>query len=523
MTVVDLVLICAVVSLAAALAGAAFIAHRMAGDRRSQSLLLEDDPTATTFIVERAAVVETTGPARDYVAQLGEGRVSYRGLAGHLGRLFPDFSRTMLEMPRLKSATLTSQDRSSALQLRNEGSCVRLSLVSAETDVVTLDRGAHASLGAELESLRALGDAMAYAAWRQGPQGTVTWVNRAYLALVEGVSESPATAWPPHRVFPCLDPDEGDIQRLSLTDPDGGERWFDCHLSRVGADLFVTALPVDALVRAETSLSESIQAFSRTFAQLTVGIAFFDRDRKLVMFNPALTDLTTLPIDLLLSRPGLDSFLDALRSRNMMPEPKDYSSWRDHVLNVERAASDGTYCELWHLAGERTFRVTGRPQPDGAFALLVEDISAEVGLTRRFRSEIATTRAALDALPDAVAVFDEIGTLVLTNTAYDTLWGVDTESTLTQITARDALGDWMAKSEPHPCWTELRNHMLRGAEARDWTATIVTTAGTPLKLTFGSLPNAMTMVRFTPAAPPQRRARITPLRGAAEVAARLKA
>ncbi|SHI67310.1 PAS fold [Palleronia salina] len=523
MTVVDLVLICATVSLSAALSGAAFLAHRLGADRRDQRLTREADPTATSFVVDRGALVDATAPAREYLARLGDGRATYRSLAGHLDRLFPGFSRTMLDMPRLGVATLASQDRSTALRLRNEGTGVRLSLVSAETDIVTLDRGAHASLGAELDSLRAQGDAMAFAAWREGPEGTISWVNRAYLALVEEVSDGPSTAWPPHRVFPRLNPDEGDIQRLSLTDPDGGERWFDCHLSRIGADLFVTALPVDALVRAETSLSESIQTFSRTFAQLTVGIALFDRDRQLVMFNPALTDLTTLPIDLLLSRPGLDSFLDALRSRNMMPEPKDYSSWRDHVLNVERAASDGTYCELWHLAGERTFRVTGRPQPDGAFALLVEDISAEVGLTRRFRSEIATTRAALDALPDAVAVFDEIGTLVLTNAAYDKLWCVDTESTLTQITARDALGDWMAKSEPHPCWTELRNHMLRGAEARDWTATIVTTAGTPLKLTFGSLPNAMTMVRFTPAAPPQRRARITPLRGAAEVAARLKA
>ena len=62
----------------------------------------------------------------------------------------------------------------------------------------------------------------------------------------------------------------------------------------------------------------------------------------------------------------------------MMPEPKDYRSWRQQMSDLEAAAQNGTYEETWALPTGQTYRVTGRPHPDGAVALLFEDISAEV-------------------------------------------------------------------------------------------------------------------------------------------------
>ncbi|MDQ7070109.1 MAG: hypothetical protein Q9M48_05105 [Rhodobacterales bacterium] len=48
-------------------------------------------------------------------------------------------------------------------------------------------------------------------------------------------------------------------------------------------------------------------------------------------------------------RPNLLSFFDRLRDNRMMPEPKNYSSWREQIADLVAAATDGRYFETWTL------------------------------------------------------------------------------------------------------------------------------------------------------------------------------
>ncbi|MAJ04508.1 MAG: hypothetical protein CMH03_07285, partial [Marinovum sp.] len=47
----------------------------------------------------------------------------------------------------------------------------------------------------------------------------------------------------------------------------------------------------------------------KTFAEMSVGLAVFDQNHRLVLFNPALIDLTLLGADFLSERPILIHFL----------------------------------------------------------------------------------------------------------------------------------------------------------------------------------------------------------------------
>ena len=98
-------------------------------------------------------------------------------------------------------------------------------------------------------------------------------------------------------------------------------------------------LPADTAVHAEAALRSFIQTLSQTFAHLKIDFAIFDRRRQLVLFNPALGDLTGLAPEFLSSRPTLFSLLDALRERRMIPEPRDYKHWRREMLELEAAAA----------------------------------------------------------------------------------------------------------------------------------------------------------------------------------------
>ena len=57
----------------------------------------------------------------------------------------------------------------------------------------------------------------------------------------------------------------------------------------------------------------------------------------------------------------------------------------------------------------------GRPHPDGAIAFLIEDISAEVALTRNYRAELEMGQALLDVVEDGFAVFSSSGIMMFCN------------------------------------------------------------------------------------------------------------
>jgi PAS domain-containing protein len=217
----------------------------------------------------------------------------------------------------------------------------------------------------------------------------------------------------------------------------------------------VFARPMDQLIRAERALQEFVQTLTKTFGDLPTGLAVFNRKRELVLFNPALTDLTSLKPLFLSTQPTLFAFLDQLRNKQRMPEPKDYKTWRQGIIDLEAAAEQGTYHEDWYLPTGQTYRVTGQPHPDGAIAFLFEDISAEVSLTRRFRTEVELGQAVIDSLDEAIAILSRDGTVTLSNQAYADLWGTNPTEALGEIRLKDVLQNWTNTCHSTGFWDEL--------------------------------------------------------------------
>ena len=171
------------------------------------------------------------------------------------------------------------------------------------------------------------------------------------------------------------------------------------------------------------ALRRFVETLTETFAHLPIGLAVFDKNRRLGLFNPALTDLVKIDAVWLAGRPSLRDFLERLRETRQMPEQKDFASWRRKLSELEEGAREGTYEENWQLPSGKIFRVTGRPHPQGALAFLFEDISTAIMLERKYRSELELSQATLDRMSEAVAVFDASGMLVFVNSAFETPLG----------------------------------------------------------------------------------------------------
>lgn len=326
-----------------------------------------------------------------------------------------------------------------------------------------------AAMRAELFTLRMIAERSPIPTWKRRDDGVIIWANSSYMGLARKVAGDDALmGWPPPDIFESVPiPDiESNISptRVSVNTVEGEEAWFNVIVLPGEIEALFFALPIDKLVRAENALTEFVQTLTKTFAHLPIGLAIFDKKRKLALFNPALVDLTGLPPDQLSSRPTLHAFLDALRDRQRIPEPKDYKSWRMQIAHLETEASEGTFSESWHLPGGQTYRVTGRPHPDGAVAFLFEDVSSEVSMTRSFRSEIQLSQAVLDNLGTAVAVFEASGHQTLTNEAYDTLWETRSGAALTDTNIAEAVQIWREQSVPGSDLEAVRGLVLQPHE-----------------------------------------------------------
>jgi PAS domain-containing protein len=279
---------------------------------------------------------------------------------------------------------------------------------------------------------------------------------------------------------------------------------FSWMLAHAGASALCSATPIDATIIAEEKTRRFMQTLTQTFAHIRTGLAIFDRDRRLTMFNPALMDLTGLEAEWLALRPTLNSFFDQLRNRNTLPEPKDYKSWRDRLDWIEEEANNGQFAEVWSLPDGQVFRVCARPHPDGGLAILIEDISDEMALTRRFRAELELSQSVINAMDEAVVVFSPAGTQLMANEAYATLWDVDEagpDAPITAPTILDANKLWQTRAKPAPLWGEIREFVSALTQRAEWSDTGHLVDGVGLACRVVPLTGGATLVSFTEAEP----------------------
>lgn len=415
---------------------------------------------------------------------------SWQDIRAALRNGFPDLPETPPTEHRSWSCELLS---GCTLEAVPTGRSLRLSLTCPPASSAFLYRSA--SVESEHDRLDAICNVTPDPVFQTDSEGQVIWHNDAYEMLCNDAGHAELTENPFD--LPVALGRATNVNRVSLAIPDSRPRWFEVISSPMGEGWVHFAASVDSLVNAEMAQRNFVQTLTKTFAHLPIGLCVFDKSRQLVLFNPALVDLTHLPVDFLSSKPNLLSFFDHMRENRMMPEPKNYANWRDKLYDVVSAAREDRYAETWNLPSGLTYKITGRPHPDGAVAFLIEDISAEISLTRRFRSELELTQSVLDCLDDAVAVFSRLGVLTFSNAAYRERWKCDPDSAFAEVTIVDATKDWRDACEPSPIWADIREFVLTLRDRSAWDARLVTRQGEHLLCIIEPVAAGATMVRFS--------------------------
>ncbi|KAA2315467.1 PAS domain-containing protein [Puniceibacterium sp. HSS470] len=431
-------------------------------------------PTTSVFLFDEQRLVSAPADWRDNLDTAGQDASDWDVLRRQLLPRFPDLP----ELPELgpdetfRSLKARCSDDHGVLRIRQIGRRLRLTLRESEAGSLVHLHAAQLN-GQRLDQMTALVEYLPIPIWTMDTSGHVLRKNAAYRALEEQLEGSSDVN------VPLVRNGETATDRPVLTyrimlDPRGRlpERWFDVSARRIEDGWQCSAQDVTALVRAELAQRNFVQTLTKTFAQLSTGLAIFDRDRQLILFNPSLVDLTSLSPEFLTSRPALSHFFDHLRDQRIMPEPKNYASWREQLNALVSAAADGRYQETWSLPSGATYRVTGRPHPNGVVAFLFEDISDEISMTRRFRQQLSLSQSVLDAITDPIVIFDAQGLMSYCNAAYRRLFHIDPDEDLSQVVIRDAHRTWCRKATTSTGLGELLERLLTRPDRQDWTHTL---------------------------------------------------
>lgn len=491
-------------SLLFATAVALLLVNLMRGETGAKpSPILAQIPSGPVFLFDGSRLVDCSPAGRALLAQslaLGD---DWACLMAFLKPRFPKIEENLSRIADLGSFSDVSHAENGVatlIEATYSGGLTKISL--SDPDVVDgpsiANAIAHRAAAEEMVILRETIANAPILAWRENADGDVIWANSRYLNLAAAFAKSGAPlAWPLPRLFDrSASQQSANRQRQSITVAGKPPAWFDLQTEASGSDLLCFATPADRAVVAETSLQDFMQTLSKTFAQLPIGLAIFDKDRKLQMFNPALLDLTNLPADFLSMRPSLLSVLDAMRERNLLPEPKNYQGWRRQIIELEMAASSGLFQENWALADGQTFRVTGRPHPNGALALMIEDISTEMQRTRRYRSDLELGHSVIDQMAEAIVVIGQSGQLMWSNVAYSQLWGHDPNATLGEASITSLGAHWKSHSAPSKIWTEIEEFVHTIGDRQPWTGELRLSDGRLIGCRVAPVAAGATMIAF---------------------------
>jgi len=473
-------------------------------DTSAAASLFAGEAQATVLLFDGERLVDATPAGRAMIAD-GADRAAgaaWTRLLARLEPVFPGLATRIDGLPREGRFALPSrEDVRPSLTLRAEylGGLTRLTLVDAAEEGPAL----HGDIAGEtvmMEEIAGLRDAVLHAPvliWRENPAGEVLWANAGYLrAAMAGLEPGQELTWPLPGLFPRVVSTDAAGERRVLR-IDGFLQWFELSEIALAAETLRYAVPVNKLVQAELSLRDFMQTLAKTFAHLPIGLAIFDAKRVLQLFNPALIDLTGMPAEFLIARPTLAGLLDAMREKAMIPEPKDYRSWRKQLVELEEAATSGLFEDTWTLPSGQTYRVTGRPHPNGALAIIFEDISTEMLRTRRYRADLELGQAVIDAMEDAVVVFGQDGTVAMSNRAAAALVG-DFEPGAGEA---GLIAVWREMTAPTLLWNDLAEYIGAFGPRDPWDGELRMKDGRLMTCRVSPMPHGSTLVAFRPAGP----------------------
>jgi signal transduction histidine kinase len=359
----------------------------------------------------------------------------------------------------------------------------------------------HDQLLSDVETMKALLDALPAPVWARDNAGQLVFVNSAYARAVEAENPADAVA----RQLELLDQAaRTELSRARITGETyigkfpaiaaGGRRIFEVVDTPSGAGTSGIAIDRTEVEVMRDDLARMAEAHRRVLDQLATGVAVFNADRKLTFYNAAFHSLFELDAGFLDQTPTDAAVLDTLRSKRKLPEEQDFRQWKQQLYEAYRALEPKEH--MWHLPDGRTLRVVTTPNPEGGVTYLYDDVTERLDMYRRYDALIKVQSETLDHLAEAVAVFGSDGRARLHNPAFQRMWKLSREA-LDEHPHVESVTAWcQALHDDNTVWRNLRASVTAIENREPISARIERRDGAVLDLATMPLPDGATLVTF---------------------------
>jgi signal transduction histidine kinase len=356
-------------------------------------------------------------------------------------------------------------------------------------------------LNREVETLRALIDALPSPVWVRDDVGNLVVVNGAYARAVEASEPGDAV----ERGAELL----GRVAREELLRAHAAGKLYASRQPAIVAGQRKTFDVVDApsehgsagiaidVTEIETlrgNLAGMVEAHRRVLDQLATGVAIFATDQKLTFYNTAFRALWDLEAAFLDQSPTDGAVLDKLRAARKLPEEQDFRQWKSELHEAYRTVEPKEH--MWHLPDGRALRVVTTPNPEGGVTYLFHDVTERLDMHRRFEALIKVQSETLDHLAEAVAVFASDGRIGLFNPAFASMWKLQPEA-LEQRPHVEQVTAWcQALHDDNAVWRGLRAAVTAIDGREPTVGRIERRDGVMIDCTTMPLPDGATLVTF---------------------------
>ena len=202
---------------------------------------------------------------------------------------------------------------------------------------------------------------------------------------------------------------------------------------------------------------------------------------------------TSMPASSTRRRP-IPRVLDQLRAERKLPEEQDFRQWKAALHEAYRATE--TREHLWHLPDGRTLRVVTTPNPQGGVTYLFEDTTERLDLMRRYGALNRVQGETLDNLAEGVAVFGSDGRLRLHNSAFEQMWQLDPAALAEQPHIEAVIEQCRRLHGDEALWQKLRGAATAIDNREPLTERIERRDGSVIDLRTVPLPDGATLVTF---------------------------
>jgi len=263
-----------------------------------------------------------------------------------------------------------------------------------------------------------------------------------------------------------------DMARQVLISQEPNERIDAVTINGARRSLRVTELPLGAEsvagyaidIEEEQQIKRAFRAFRKAqramLDQLSVGVAQFDMDERLVFANRPFRRQFGLHDGAVEDRITFEQFLAEARDRGATPEVRDFPEWRRERRSWFDAPE--TQEENWPLPRGTHLRVVAQTMPNSGMVLIAEDQTEQLELSATRDTLLRTRTATLDSLFEALAIFAPDGSMQLWNRSFAGTWGLSADLLDTHPSAEDLVAA-IGKNVADPTQAERIGAVVRTA------------------------------------------------------------